>query len=487
VHLRVNDAATGQPTPVRLRCTGPDGTYYAPFGRLSQGPWHWSADCAGSVEINGNMFAYIDGTCEIRLPVGPVRVEAHKGPEYTPLDEEIRLGPGKLALRLTIQRWTNERQSGWFSGDFGAHELTPHAALLEAAAEDLAVVDLLAREEGRDGQVRFPNLLAFSGQRPALEIPGHLVVVNTLNTHPRLGQLALLNTHRVVYPLRFGDGPEGQEDWTMADWCDQCHRKGGLVVWEHSGGFSLDGESFCEEALADLLLGRIDTIRVPFFYLADWYALLGCGFHVPLCAGVPRWTRMPLGAARNYARLRPGEEFSYRSWIEAIRAGRTYATEGPLLTFSVNDLEPGDVVATTKGAKVRIAATARNLAPADRLELVVNGEVVAGCGGSGSPCTAHLDEEIPFSRSGWVAARCWHGAPDPEIERATAHTAPISVRVDGQPTIAPSATVRQLLAQIDHTITWVEREARCDTDAQRQRLAAVFQQARQVLAQLPTA
>ena len=26
VHVRVNDAATGQPTPVRLRVIGPDGT-----------------------------------------------------------------------------------------------------------------------------------------------------------------------------------------------------------------------------------------------------------------------------------------------------------------------------------------------------------------------------------------------------------------------------------------------------------------------------
>ena len=36
VHVRVNDAGTGQPTPCRVRFTGPDGTYYAPFGRLTE-------------------------------------------------------------------------------------------------------------------------------------------------------------------------------------------------------------------------------------------------------------------------------------------------------------------------------------------------------------------------------------------------------------------------------------------------------------------
>ena len=36
VHIRVNDEATGRPTPVRLGVTGPDGTYYAPFGRVAE-------------------------------------------------------------------------------------------------------------------------------------------------------------------------------------------------------------------------------------------------------------------------------------------------------------------------------------------------------------------------------------------------------------------------------------------------------------------
>jgi hypothetical protein len=38
VHLRVNDAATGQPTPVRLRISGPDGQTFAPLGRLTRFP-----------------------------------------------------------------------------------------------------------------------------------------------------------------------------------------------------------------------------------------------------------------------------------------------------------------------------------------------------------------------------------------------------------------------------------------------------------------
>src|SRR5215471_4689372 len=105
VHIRVNDAGTGKPTPCRLRCTGPDGTYYAPFGRLTQLPTGFPTwDTGGNVEIAGKLYAYIDGTSEIRLPAGNVHIEISKGPEYTPIDCDVSLGIGQMALRFTLER-----------------------------------------------------------------------------------------------------------------------------------------------------------------------------------------------------------------------------------------------------------------------------------------------------------------------------------------------------------------------------------------------
>src|SRR5439155_20878290 len=46
VHLRINDAATGQPTPVRLRVTDLGGTYYAPFGHSAEFP-HGRGEAVG--------------------------------------------------------------------------------------------------------------------------------------------------------------------------------------------------------------------------------------------------------------------------------------------------------------------------------------------------------------------------------------------------------------------------------------------------------
>ena len=49
VHVRVNDAATGKPTPCRVRFTDAEGRYYAPFGRLTEFATGRNEDVGGNV------------------------------------------------------------------------------------------------------------------------------------------------------------------------------------------------------------------------------------------------------------------------------------------------------------------------------------------------------------------------------------------------------------------------------------------------------
>jgi hypothetical protein len=503
VHVRVNDAATGRPTPVRVRFTGPDGTYYAPFGRLTDFATGWNEDVGGNLLYGDAKYAYIDGTCEIRLPPGLVRVEVWKGFEYVPLAQEVTLKPGQLALRLTVQREYDLRRSGWYPGDSRAHFLTPHAALLEAAAEDLAVVNLLARpviiesrpdpwaefSTGPSGPERHPavpNILAFSGQEPALEMPGHLVVVNTYNSHPTLGALGLLSCHRVVYPLSFGWHGE-PDDWSLADWCDQCHRKGGLVVWADGRGLrAVDNYLDCE-SLADLVLGKVDALEVegsPFPSLesvGEWYRLLSGGLHVPLVGGSRKYSnRTALGCLRTYARVAEGTEFTYRSWVEAVRAGRTFVTTGPLLHFTANGQGPGATLDLPAASPVRVEAEAHSLIPFERLEVVANGAVVAAAPSVGAGGEAVLETEVTLPEGGWLAARC-RGPERFPIQGGYAHTSPVTVRVGGRPPKTDPAAVAGLITHLERMLAWVEREARCENDKQREHLADIFRGARDVL------
>jgi hypothetical protein len=299
-----------------------------------------------------------------------------------------------------------------------------------------------------------PNLLAFSGQEPALERGGTSVVVNTLNAHPVLGKVALLNSHRPVFPLTFG-GPEETDDWGVCDWCDQCHRKKGLTVWVDA--FEPAGGLTGGEALVAAILGKIDAIevtnesrKVP---LLPWlYRLWDAGVLVPLVgASGKESNRTVLGNVRTYAEVpwraggvsplfdpsntpREGEEqgayaprspASASSWVEAVRAGRCCASAGPLLRLARD------------GDHFRAAARARGAAP--RVEIVANGQPVAAGAGAA---------EVTVAEPGWVAARCPNGD--------FAHTAPLRV---GAPSRKPEA-VAVLKRLIEQAREWAESRGR---------------------------
>lgn len=485
VHVRVNDAATGQPTPVRIRFTGPDGTYYPPFGRASElstsdlsKPYNPRLEGSVVSPKNRRTAAYIDGTCEINLPPGPITVEISKGFEYKPVRQVVEQPAGKMAMRFSIERWIDPRAERWYSGDIRIHSLTPHAALLEGTAEDVAVINLLT--------FHTENLLAFSGQKPALEMPGHIVVVNTFNHHRVLGQLALLNSHRPVFPLTFGQ-PDGPDNWTLADWCDQCHRKGGLVVWSGIGYHGLVSHG---EQLADLILDKVDAVELPLLTessLREYYSLLDCNLRPTLVTGSGKAAfANPIGMTRAYARLKSGEEFNYKNWIEAVRAGRTFVTAAPLLELTVNAEESGASVAVAASEKVRIHALARSIHPFERLEIVVNGVAVAGVEAAGSPYAAAIDGELEIAASGWLAARCWGKAAEAADKASccTAHTNPVFLEVADRPHTADPINLAYLTDHLNRMQNWAEHGARYENDKQRQTLIGIFEAARTRLIQL---
>ena len=458
VHLRINDAATNKPVPVRVRVTDSDGTHFAPLGRSAEFAGGRSEDVGGHLRAGRERWFYIDGACEMPLPAGvPLRVQAAKGPEWTPLDATVTLGVGQISLRFTIARWTDSRAEGWASVDTRCHFISPHAALLEAQAEDLDAVNVLAMPlqvltMDANTYTTTPNLLAFSGQVSALERAGHAVFVNTFNAHPVLGKVALLNSHRPVFPLAFGG--EESDDWGVCDWADQCHRKGGLVVWVDA--FEPAGGVTGGEALVAAILGKIDAIEVcgrprksP---LMPWvYRLWDAGVRVPLVGASGKDSNaVQMGAMRTYARMQRSDPSDIKplvashaceaasgpsGWVEAIRAGRTFVTTGPLLDFTVDGS--------------RAVALVRAPTGSSRVEIVANGEVIAS--GEGTA-------EAALPEAGWVAART--------TDAGFAHTSPVVV---GSPARKPAA-VAALLALIEQTREWIDTHGRFANPKRKQTL-----------------
>lgn len=466
VHVRVNDAATGRPTPVRLRLTDASGREWPPLGRPATFATEPGVDVGGAVQIGGKRYWYVDGACEVPLPAGTITAEISKGPEYTPVCRQVQLADGQISLRYTIERWANPAVQGWYPGDVRATDLSPHAALLEGEAEGLAVVQLLAYERA----VAVPNLLAFSGSKECLRTAGCLVAVNTLNVHPVLGTLALLHCHRPVFPLRADDAAP----WSVADWCDQCHRKTGLVVWPDLP--RLEPAHPQGEALAALVLGKIDAFEISAFpdpesaSLRHYYTLLAAGCRPALVGGSGKASNaLPLGAVRTYARLPVDAPLDAGGWIEAVRAGRTFVTTGPLLTLTANNVGPGEVVRVRPDEPVRVRAEASSAVPFDTLELVAGGEVIASKSVSADGPTTVEAEFVP-PHGTIVAARCRSGTRLPTGSVVCAHTTPAWVEVAGRPQPAVVTPLLDLLAQ---TARWAETECRAGEKHRRQLLEVI--------------
>ena len=89
----------------------------------------------------------------------------------------------------------------------------------------------------------------------------------------------------------------------------------------------------------DAALGKVDSIDVMgsnhAAALPLWYRLLNCGFRIPASAGTDCFlnripSRLP-GADRVYVHI--DGAFTYEKWIEGLKAGRTFVTNGPMLEF----------------------------------------------------------------------------------------------------------------------------------------------------------
>jgi hypothetical protein len=170
--------------------------------------------------------------------------------------------------------------------------------------------------------------------------------------------------------------------------------------------------------------------------------------------------RITLGSVRTCVRLRPEDEFSYANWCSAVRAGRTFITNGPLIDFQVDGYN--GVRQATPDTVLRITASARSLEPFDRLELLMDGTVIAATSGSGEPCEARIEAERRFDSSAWLAARCVSSKKCELYPHLPlfAHTSPTYVVVPERHPAPDPAAVEWLRQSVLKTRDWIEQEGR---------------------------
>lgn len=459
----------GHPVPARVFVVGEDRRAYAP-----DDAWMSADDNFVRSErpFEAHYF-HTSGIAELTLPAGRAEVEVMKGFEYRFERQTVAVSPGQessVTIHLQPLRLPQGAGSQWVSGDVhvhmnygGAYRNTPTHLVAQAAAENLQIVeDLVVNKEQR-----IPDIAYFS-TRPDPASTADNLLLHSQEFHTSYwGHLGLLNiTQNFLLPgyAAYPNTAAASLFPTNAMVADMAHEQHALVGYVHPYDSFPDpakAASLTHELPVDLALGKVDYIEVLGF--ADhkatarvWYRLLNCGFHLPTAAGTDAMAnyaslRGPVGLNRVYAKV-PAGPLNIGVWLNSIKQGRTLATNGPLLGFSLGGKQLGDELSLPAGeSKVKFTAWLRSFVPIDHLQMICNGEVVRDLKLNSDQETADIEDAIPVSRSGWCLLRAWsEKAEHPVLDLYPyATTSPIYITVEGsKPDRGEDAS---------YFVTWIDR------------------------------
>jgi len=478
--ITVIDASTGKPTPVRLHLSGPRGEYIAPYGHHAQVNANWFEDYGADVVAGGRQYAYVHGEFTSDMPVGDIYVELYKGFEYKPVRTKVTIRPGQKELQLSIGRWNNLREHGWVTADTHVHFISPQTAWLQAQGEGVNVVNLLASQWGR----LFTNAGDLTGRVGVVE-NDTIVYVGTENRNHMLGHMSMLGTKGLpVFPMCCGGPSEsfvGDPDFlTLAEWARQNRKQGGVVIRPH---FPYCG--FTEDPVP-ILAGLVDALEVrdlrgEDFPTQEWYRYLNCGYRVAVAGGTDKMgAYCPLGWLRTYAQLDPDRRFTYDEWAKAVRAGRTFATTGPIINLRVEGQRIGDTIQLRgNGGTLEATAGAWSFWPLGKIEIVHNGRVVAAEHAKKGAKSLQATAKIKAESSGWIAARC-SGVPGHPAGYVAAHTSPIYLKL-GDTRLFDAPAAEHMLALVEGGIEYLNTIATVFDEPSRKRMVKVYQEAQREL------
>jgi Tol biopolymer transport system component len=410
----------GRPVPGRLSVTGPTGRGYVP-----DESWAHADDGFDRTERSFELtYFHTRGASRLMVPAGRFVVEATKGLEYARVVDTITVGATPVARRIALRRLIDLPATGWFSGDLhvhmnygGSYRNTPINLRAQAEAEDLHVAENLVVNK----EQRIPDLAYFSGAIDPVST-GQTLIKHDEEYHTSYwghsGHLGLTQRFLLLNYAGYVNTAAASLFPHNSVLFDLTHAQGGITGYVHPFEAVPDfakGERTTHALPIDAALGKVDYLEAcgfsdHFSTAVVWYRLLNTGVRLAAGAGTDAMAnfaslRGSVGLCRVFAE---SGRLDYRRWLEAIRAGRTFATNGPLLGFTLGGHRIGDTVLLPAGGRTLVArASLRSFVPVDSLQIVRNGQPIESIPLAGDHTRADATIPIPVDRSGWYLVRAF--------------------------------------------------------------------------------
>jgi TolB protein len=492
----------GKNIPARVSITGHDGRSYAPEGALVFADDGFDR----SKDHFERHYFYTRGQETLFLPEG-THVEVFAG--FDRKGESSASGAGRNQMMTVVfgpKIKPDQGDGRWVSGDLHVHmnyggtyrnELSSLARIAEA--EGISVVnELTVNKEQRFPDVPFLHFdsefqqfgvsivqgqefhTSYWGHRGILKLKDHLLLPGYAG-YPNTAAASL-------YPMN-------------ADVYDMAHEQGALVGAVHPfdelpDPFAKPAQRITDELPVDVALGKLDYMEIVGFSdhkstAAVWYKLLNLGFKVPAGGGTDATTnysapiRGQVGFDRVYV-WTPTWPAAISLWMDGLKQGRTFATNGPLLEFKLGgEMVGSELKFETSQKSVPFEAKLRSIVPVDHLELVCNGKVVQDLKLTGVRDASDLIGTVPVGESGWCLLRAWgEKAQYPVMDNYSyATTSPIYVTIGGKRAYSKD-DAEYFKAWIDRTIEITDQYPDWNSAAEKQLVLKRLRDARNIYASL---
>lgn len=451
VKVRLVDADTARPMSGILRVCrdGDDKPLTLPglFDRLR--------GLEKSARLAGWYVVPADGA-EVMLPRANLRLEALSGLETALAQQRLDLrsdSPKEVTIKLPFLFRPEKEQL--VAGNTHLHlmkltrEESDDYLAKVPAADGLKVLFISYLERVKDDEFYITNRYPI-GALKQFEATGVLYSNGEEHRHnfqgygQGYGHVMLLGIQKLVKPVSIGPGIMGAgfDDTPLRPGIDDARRQGGTIIWCHNtNGW---------EDVPNALTGRLDALNVfdgsrTGKFEDHYYHYLNVGLRMPISTGTD-WFMYDF--SRVYAR--PTGKLTIASWLEAVKAGRCSATNGPLLSLTVNGKPMGDVIKLDKPASVRVEGSAVGRHDFQQLQLVHNGKVIEqqAAKQDGAGFAARLARDVRIDTPGWLALRINAQTQNELDKQLYAHTSPIYVDVEGRQ-VFDVESARVLLRQIE--------------------------------------
>ncbi len=455
---------SGRPASARVSILGSDARWHGP-----RDAWMHADELYDRAQFASEVhYFHCASRCQIALPAGKARIHVQNGFRRTPVTLERELPVGEVPP-ISIRLEDNDLPGDYgklLSADlhvhmnYGGHyRSTPETLLAQQEAEDLDVVyNLLVNKEERIPDIGYfrpgggtdpasGTRLLFHAQEFHTSFWGHMGLLN-LEDHYLLPDYAAYRHTALASPW--------PNNGAVAD---LAHAQGALVGYVHIADFPIDPPKeklLSYELPATVAHGKVDYLEVMGFSdhhitAGIWYRLLNLGFRLPAGAGTDAMAnyaslRGPVGLVRVFLDTR-GER-TPRALTDALKSGRTFVSNGPLLGLEIDGERPGGTLVGAAGRRpVRVSLRAPF--PVDRLELVQNGRVVKQFKPTGERTAFDWQGDVKLAPGGWVVLRAYNEKPNPWVLDLYPYATTSPVYFEAPPPPAPEDAA--------YFVAWMDR------------------------------